>query len=256
MSSHQLQLRGKLISEDDRGNLRLDDIWALAKSPKRKSPSEWKSGRAAVALIEELQQRITTESIKFDRPNFRVIYSPVGKSFSGIFGHPILAAAYAGHLSPKLEIEVREIWLRYRQGDATLADDILQRASDEENRWAGVRALGRTQRKSYTDTLKNHGVYGNGYMECTEAVYSNLLGGKSFELRRQMKLPPKTNLRNELPSDKLAYVMAAEALSTERIDEEKRFGNIECAEASAIGARAIRAAIDSDRRDRQSRLVG
>lgn len=255
MNGQQLQLRGRLISEDNRGNLRLDDIWTLAKQPKRKSPSEWQSSRPATALIEELQQRITTENVKCGRPNFKVIYTPIGTSYSGTFAHPILAAAYAGHLSPKLEIEVREIWLRYRAGDATLADDILQRASEEENRWAGMRALGRSQRKSYTDTLKNHGVHGKGYMECTEAVYSNLLGGKSFELRRRMKLPPKANLRNELSADKLAYIMAAEALSSERIDEEERFGNSECIEASAIGARAIRNAIEADRRDRQTRLL-
>lgn len=253
--SQQIQLRGKLISEDERGNLRMDDIWTLAGSPETKSPMKWRNSRAAQPLISELQQRITTDNIKRGSPNFQVIYSPIGTSITGTFGHPILAAAYAGYLSPKLEIEVREIWLRYRSGDATLADEILERATAEENRWAGVRALSRSQRKSYTDALKDHGVSGKGYMECTEAVYLHLLGGKSYQLREKMKLPAKANLRNELSTDKLAYVMAAEALSSERIEEERRFGNSECVEASALGANAIRSAIEADRRNRQARLI-
>ena len=54
----------------------------------------------------------------------------------------------------------------------------------------------------------------------------------------------------------LAFVMAAEALSAERIEEKDRRGNIKCAEASAIGARAIKAPIDADRLDRQQRMIG
>ncbi|SRR5579883_238219 len=59
------------------------------------------------------------------------------------------AAAYAGYLSPKLELEVREVWLRYGSDDATLADEILQRATAEENRWAGARAISRSQGVTY-----------------------------------------------------------------------------------------------------------
>lgn len=178
-----------------------------------------------------------------------------GRGNRGTYAHPIIAAAYAGYLDTDLEVEMREVWLRYRAGDPTLADDILQRASAEANHWAGVRALSRSRRKSYTAVLKAHGVVAKGYMQCTEAVYLHLLGGKSYQLRSSLNLRPKTNLREHLDADNLAYIMAAEALSAERIQEEKREGNASCAEASAISARAIRRAIDEDRRNRQRRLV-
>ena len=135
-----------------------------------------------------------------------------------------------------------------------LADEILQRATIEENRWAGARALARAQRNSYTGVLKKHGVAGKGYMHCTEAVYTNLLGGKSFQLRVQRGLPMKANLRDSMDIAELSFVMAAEALSAERIEEERRFGNIQCVEASATGASAIRSAIVQDRKQRQRRL--
>lgn len=67
-----------------------------------------------------------------------------------------MAAAYAGYLDPNLEVEIREVWLRYRAGDATLADEILQRASAEANHWAGMRALPKVdQTVGSADTAPN-----------------------------------------------------------------------------------------------------
>lgn len=196
--SSSLVVRGTKIGEDAHGHIRLDDIWRLAKAKPSQLPKHWRTSRLAKALITELQKKVTTSNLRSDSPLIPVIYAKLGRGNDGTFAHPILAAAYAGYLSPKLEIEVREVWLRYRQGDATLADEILERATAEENLWAGKRALSRSQRVSYTDTLKRHYVTGRGYMDCTEAVYMKLLGGKSFELRSQRGLPHKTNMRDNL----------------------------------------------------------
>ncbi len=250
-----LVLRGKRITEDAHGNICLDDIWELAKAPESKRPKHWRSTRAAGSLIFEVQKKVTNANLKGNNAYSPVIYAKRGRGNEGTFAHPILAAAYAGYLSPRLEMEVREIWLRYRAGDATLADEILQRANAEANAWAGVRALSRAQRVAYTDTLKAHGVRDRGYMECTEALYLRLLGGKSYQLRAQRGLPPKTNLRDHFPLSELSFVMAAEALSAERIEEEKRHGNLDCEKATSLSAMAIRRAIDDDRRERQKKLV-
>jgi hypothetical protein len=250
--SRAIVIRGSRIFEDVNGYICLDDLWRAAKDSK--APSKWRLTRMAQSLIVELEKKIKISSLKEDKAVFSSIYARRGRGSTGTFAHPILAAAYAGYLSPKLELEVREIWLRYRSGDATLADEILQRASAEENRWAGARALSRSQRVSYTDTLKAHYVTGRGYMECTEAVYVKLLGGKSFQLRESRGLAPKENVRNNLSIAELSFVMAAEALAAERIEEELRLGNDECVDASSRSASAIREAIESDRKTRQGRL--
>lgn len=52
----------------------------------------------------------------------------------------------------------------------------------------------------------------------------------------------------------LSFVMDAEALSAERTEEELRFGNAQCVDASATGASAIKTAIEQDRLQRQRRL--
>ncbi len=256
MSDHRsLILRGTRISEDTLGNICLDDLWKLARASESKRPKHWRGTRSAEALIYEVHKKVTNANLKENKPLHSVLYAKRGRGNEGTFAHPILAAAYAGYLSPKLEVEVREIWLRYRAGDATLADEILQRASAEANAWAGVRALSRAQRVEYTATLKAHGVQGRGYMDCTEALYFRLLGGKSYQVRVQRGLAPKTNLRDHLPVSELSYVMAAEALSAERIEEERCQGNAECERATGIGATAIRRAIEEDRLSRQRKIL-
>lgn len=104
-------------------------------------------------------------------------------------------------------------------------------------------------------TLKKHYVEGRGYMECTEAVYAKLLGRRSHQIRQERGLEPKANVRDNLTTAELSFVMAAEALAAERIEQEIRLGNDECIEAFAKSALAIKGAIDSDRRDRQARLT-
>jgi hypothetical protein len=63
-----------------------------------------------------------------------------------VFAHPILACAYAGYLSPELEVEIGDVWLRYRAGDPTLADEVLERTSPEANLWVASRAEARAIR--------------------------------------------------------------------------------------------------------------
>lgn len=253
-SKQQITLRGHHISEDVNGLVSLDDIWAAANAKDTQRPKHWRNTRGAKALEAELQKKVSESYRKLKTPALPIVYASKGRGSAGTFAHPVLAAAYAGYLSPALEIEVREVWLRYRAGDATLADEILQKATAEANRWAGTRALSRAQRNTYTDRLKEHGVAAKGYMECTEALYLHLLGGRSYQLRDKMGLPARSNLRDAFSTDQLSYVMATEALTAERIEDEERYGNQQCVEATAICASAIRRAIEADRKDRQKRM--
>lgn len=251
----KLTVRGRTISEDEHGHLCLEDIWEASGEKETRSPQKWRTTDGAKRLLNALLKRVTESSLKTKEYVPSVLYENRERENRGTFAHPILAAAYAGYLKPKLELEVREVWLRFRAGDASLADEILQKATAEANHWAGVRALSRSQRNAYTDVLQAHGVEDKGYMLCTERLYRHLLGAPSWALREKRGLPKKANLRNELSALELASVMAAEALATERISEEGRRGNDECAEATGRSAEFIRRAIDGDRKDRKKRLL-
>jgi hypothetical protein len=250
----EIVVRGKRIREDVNGLVCLDDIWEAAKSIEGREPRRWRDVGATKRLEEELQKKIAVTALKENKPIVPAAYAKRGRGNKGTFAHPILAAAYAGYLSPKLEIEVREVWLRYRKADATLADEILQRAPPADNEWAGVRAMARSQRVDYTGTLRDHGVEGEGYWRCTNAVYRQLLDGSAQQIRAQRGLPTKANVRDHLRTQELVYVMAAENLAADRITEEDRRGNTECEYASGRSAGFIREAIERDKRDRQRRF--
>lgn len=253
--SQEIVVRGRSIREDIHGLVCLDDIWEAAGARAGADPYRWRQLRSTKRLEEELQKKLVIAALKEDKSNIPVAYAKRGRGNSGTYAHPILAAAYAGYLSPKLEIEVREVWLRYRKADAALADEILQRASPTDNEWVAVRALARARRVSFTDTLRDHGVAGRGYPDCTNAVYREILGGTAIQVRATRGLSKKDNLRDHLETNELAYVMAAEVLAKDRIEEEDRHGNYECEKATSRSASFIREAIERDKSDRQRPLV-
>ncbi|ODM47417.1 hypothetical protein A9320_22385 [Ruegeria sp. PBVC088] len=237
---------------DDDGFVCLNDIHKAAGYSKNRRPFDWQRLPSTNPLIIATYERVTGKSRK-SKIRISEVYKVVPGM--GTWAHPILAAAYAGYLKPELEVEMKEVWLRYKSADATLADDILDRATDEENEWAATRALGRVKRFEYTKALDEHGVEGFGYANCTNAVYKQLFDATAKKLKQQKGLPSKANLRNAMSKDELVFVMMAETLAKGRIEEEAPQGNGPCAAATKRSAAHVRRAIDADKNDRQKPLV-
>lgn len=254
-SPTDIVIRGTRISEDENGHWNLNDIWALAKSPIAKAPKHWRGNKTVKRLIDALQKKVTSGYLLKGGDIIPVIYAARGRGNAGTFAHPILAASYAGYLSEKLEIETREVWLRYRAGDATLADEILERATPEANEWAGTRALGRAKRNEFTAALQAHGVKNLGYAICTDAIYETLFDARTRSLKQTRGLPANANLRDAMSSDELVSVMFAEMLSKRRIDEENPLGDLACENATRRSTERVRLTIEEDRKDRQRRLA-
>ncbi len=245
-----IRLRGHLVEEDENGRWNLNDIWLLAKGKSSQEPKHWREIGAVKKLTKELQKKVTASYLKENKPNIPVIYAKSGRGNSGTFAHPILAAAYAGYLSPKLEIETREVWLRFRSGDPTLADEILQRATPEENEWAGTRAIGRSKRREFTAVLQEHGVAGVGYALCTDAVYTGLFDANAQQLKIDKGLMTKAgNLRDKMDTDELVSIMFAETLSKKRIQDEEASGNSQCIRATERSTSFVRQAIEANKQD-------
>ena len=242
----ELVLRGKKIETNQDGLICLDDIWRAARSPVGKAPANWRKR----AEVTELQIALYERLYKSQKYEFSKIIKQVAEP-QRTFGHPILAVGYASYLNAKLAVEIKEIWVRYAQADPTLADDILSRASEEANEWAGTRALSRVKRREYTDTLQVHGVRGSGYGKCTDAIYEQILGGPAWKVRQARQLEPKVNLRNEISVSELTFVMASESLAKDRIHDEDSRGNLECSAASGRSAFFIKKAIEEDKADRR-----
>lgn len=249
------EVRGKRVKEDAFGNICLDDIWALSGATIGRVPKEWRRTEVAGRLIARLAQRLAEAAgIPRQRTKSRaipVIYALRGRG--GTYAHPILAAAYAGYLDADLEIEVRQVWLRFRAGDPTLADEILERASSEANKWAAARAMGRVKRRAFTDALQAANVSKYGYGYCTNAVYIGLFKKNATQLKAERQV---RNTRDGFDTYELAQVAVVEGMSAERIEFEGCRGDTECVEATSISAGFIREAMDKERASRQrKRLV-
>ncbi|WP_158226449.1 KilA-N domain-containing protein [Bradyrhizobium sp. UFLA03-84] len=250
----ELKVRGRAIRSDENGLICLTDIWDAAGFSVNQKPADWRNLPTTVRLLDALANRIAGLSGNKTKPAIKsMYYSKVGRG-GGTFAHAVLACAYAGYLSPKLEVEVREVWLRYRSGDPTLADEVLERASPEANLWVATRAEARAIRNGYTDTLRDHDVYGRGYMDCTDEAYLKLFGGRAKQLRSQRGLPQGSNLRDAMDIVELSAIKLTEALATQRITVEDSRGNLQCKEATGRTAANVKYAIDLEMKDRQKRL--
>ncbi|HTZ67556.1 MAG TPA: KilA-N domain-containing protein [Roseiarcus sp.] len=250
-----LVIRGRTIAVDETGRVSLNDIHRAAGFTKNQKPSDWTRLPATSRLVEEVLKRNTGKSRNWAKNEFRTaLYSKPGYS-GGTFADARLALAYAEYLNPKLAVEVREVFLRYKAADATLADDILQRAPAADNEWAGVRALGRAARNQLTGVLKDHGVAKSvEYARVTNSTYTALLGKNASQLRESKGLGPKDNLRDSMETKELGFLTAAELLAKERIEDEDVRGVVRCSSAAEKSATFIRRAIEADRADRKKKI--
>lgn len=117
---------------------------------------------------------------------------------------------------------------RVARGDVTLAAEIADRASHDDQAWLATRMQGKVARNRFTATLKSHGVEGKGYSDCTNEIYKPLIGGKADEIRQLRGLKPKANVRDTLPLKQLFAVGLAEILAAERIEANDTRGNTRC----------------------------
>lgn len=246
-------LRNKKIRVDENGFVSLNDIHKASGFRTKKRPYEWARSKTTHDVIIALHERITGNSRNSKFRTSLVLKTASGTN-GGSWAHPILAAGYAGYLKPELEVEMREVWLRYRSADPKLADEVLQRATDDQNEWAATRAISRVKRSEFTKALDDHGVSGFGFANCTNAVYQPLFDATAKKLKKEKGLPDKANLRNSMSKDELVFVMMAETLAKGRIEDEKPSGNGACAKATKKSASFVRQAIDMDRNDRQKPL--
>jgi hypothetical protein len=241
-------LRSQEIRSDAEGRVCLDDLWSIAGADANRQPDKWRRSAVAKRLSGALAQRIGR-----DPPNAGAIslVDHAGRSACLTFVHIVLAQAYAEYLDADLAVEVRKVFLRYRAADASLADDILERASLEDNRHTVARALGRVTRGQFTDVLKGHGVRQPWYAICTDAVYGTVLGKPAAALKSALGIPKSGSLRDAMTTTQLAAIALAESFSADRIQANDCQGGPQCKQETAAAARTVRAAMDAESRARR-----
>jgi hypothetical protein len=248
-----LTIRGRTVRVDENGLACLNDIWKAAGFSANRRPLDWAALYTTQKRIERVLKLITGKSGNYEKGDIlRVFKTRIGKN-GGTWADARLALDYAEYLNPALAIEVKEVFLRYKAADPTLADDIMERSSADANEWMAKRSISRAARLGYTAALKDHGVVERQhYADCTNATYQGLFGKTAKQLKQEKGV---TKLRDGMDLKELATVSFAEVMSTDRIEEEDCRGFVECRTATSKVAGAVRTMIESDKRDRQRRLV-
>ncbi len=231
-----------LIGIGNEQMLNLNQLYEIAGQPANQTPEEWLQLPTTQQFVNSLAQK-TGKS--------RVI-----KQNKDTIAHYQIAMAYAQYLSPDFHQAVNEVFKE--RLEETVNPELgvkrsRQRAINtwerhgKDKKWIESRLAGIEKRHLFTETLKQHGVNGRGYANCTNAIYEPLLDGTATEVKKQRGLPSKANLRDNLSSVENAAIGLAEALAAENIENYSLSGNPECIRAASITGESIKSAIDRAR---------
>jgi hypothetical protein len=255
-ATDSISVKGRKIAVDEKGRIRLNDIHKAGGFSRNQTPAEWGRLATTLSLISMTAEKTTGNSRTLSKDDLLSVFCVRMGRGGGVWAHPNLALSYAKYLSPSLHYEVNQVFLRYKSGDATLADDVLQRAPAKDNEWAGVRALGRSKRIDLTATLREHDVTKPvEFARVTNGTYKGLMGKTAQQLKAEKGLAKSVNLRDSMSTRDLVFVMAAEQLAKERIEDEDSRGVGPCEAAANKSAASIRRAIEADRADRSRKLI-
>lgn len=187
-----VNLRGSRVSEDDHGNICLNDLWALAGKPENLRPTSWHRQKRAQALEAALQERIMFLKHNPDEKAEISTYYVNGRGGNAkTYAHPVLALDYSEALNPDLGVEVKQVFLRYRSNDISLANDILDRIA-EQVREDGLRVQLRDQTTERNKELAREGQRAGceerwEYAELHNAGYRGLYKGLDAEGIHELK---------------------------------------------------------------------
>jgi len=230
IDQYQIRTDGDLVC--------FNDLYVAAGSPPNQEPAKWDRLVQAKQLIDQL-----AENLHVQKKHIYKVSKARADRGGGTWGHKVLAVEYSGYLSPELRLKINETFLRAESGDVTLAAEIADKASPQDQAWLGTRMQGKVSRNTLTDVLQNHGVVKSGFGECTNAIYKPILGGTALEVRQKNGWPNKVNIRDRLALKQLFAVGLAECTAAEKIEEKQVVGNKPCAAVCFETSQRVAAAI-------------
>lgn len=214
----EIVLRGTRITTDEHGNVCLNDLWKLAGEPENKRARDWRRYVGSKSLIAALVARIVGNTHNSAEDAEALLYFSRGKGQTAkTFAHPVLALAYAEILSDDLGIEVREVFLRYRANDVTLALEIVEGLAEQaeyDDLRVKLRQLVKDHNKMSAGAAKEAGV--KNFEAYNGAGLSGLYGGMSkAELLKHKGLPGDADRLEHAGHEELAanYFKATQAVA-------------------------------------------
>ena len=241
------EIMGCNIAEDEHGNICLNDLWEMADEPQNLTPSRWHRQIRTHALETALQERMVFLKHHSAENGEITTYYATGKGrASKTFAHPVLALAYAEDLLPALGVQVREIFLRYRANDVTLASEILEALVEQaeyDQLRVELRHLVKEHNKLSVGAAKEAGV--TNFEAYNGAGLAGLYGGMTkAQLLRRKGLPADARHLDHAGHEELAanYFKATQA--TAKLKRDRIRGQAAASAAHAKVGEAVRKTIE------------
>lgn len=221
---------------DADGRFSLNDIHkaavAAGLATENQAPSKFLRNEGVINYIKQLDT---------DGQKRASVFSKKGGKLQGTYAVRLVAMRYAAWIDAKVEVEVYRKVEKWADADEDFTADLIDRQRDPEaSKRLAVRAQGKVARNALTSTLATHGVTGRGFADCTNAIYTPILGGPANQIRESRQLKPKANLREHMTGKELAAVMLSEEIARERIDQTRANGNEPCTIECNTAARRVR----------------
>ena len=226
----------------------LTDLWKEAGSPDGKNPVQWIRQESTQQLIETVGDMLFVgKKHKFDN---QIVKTKRGAQSTGggTWAHKNLALAYAKWLDPKLHVLVNEVFFQRVEEEKNpdlIADRYIStyQRKGKSSEWIKQRLDGKLSRNTFTSVLSAHKVSGEGYRNCTNAIYTPIFGGSTAVIREKYGIEKSANVRDNLSVVQLAAIQFSETLAGDDIEKNNRIGNAQCELASHRASNAVRQAL-------------
>lgn len=232
----------------DNNMFSLTDLWKLSGGKREQSPNFW--------INQDSTKNLLNTAMEFlNATQDCIIKTKRGKG-GGSYAIRNLFLAYAKYLDSELHFIVNETFFE-RIEEENNPDKIVDRAINTYERkgmsaqWITKRLNAKGVRNEFTSTLKKHGVMGDGYRRCTNALYIGIYGKEASYVRKDKGLPEKANVRENMSLLELQAIAFAETLAMDDIEKNRKYGNEECAKTANQAARIVRASINEHRKNTQ-----
>lgn len=115
----KLLIGDKPVATNGDGLVSLTDLWR-ASGVQNPRPADWLRQPVSAKFISAVadEQGVV---------KYHIVQSQKGR---GVFAHYQVALAYAKALSPELHMAVNEVFMRYKAGDPTLAEEVIEKVED------------------------------------------------------------------------------------------------------------------------------
>lgn len=143
-----------------------------------------------------------------------------------------------GEVGKKYREEAAKLFLRYLEGDASLAVEIFERIeSPEDQDWVKERISGKIARKSFVNNLCKHGIRSqSGFANITNNMTKLVTGKTATQLKEEENVAIS---REVMTKDELYTMKAAESLSSSLMNRYNVKGYNECSKVTDKATRHI-----------------